>query len=520
MRTPIASTALLSALALALVAAPGCIGKRRPSADQQAKARAKANNARLIQPEDVDGRFDSLVTGERLRARYNEQDPAKGAAIPLVTIIEFSDFQCPFCSRLATTLEDVAAEHPRDVKLVFKQFPLVKIHPQAEPAARAALAAHKQGKFWEMHDVMFANQKALGDSRLESYAQQLGLDMTKWKKDFASDALRKHVSEELGLGGKISVSSTPTFFINGRLFKGAQPAEKIRATVDEELLLARKLLEAGAKREELYARFIHPGAPVVAEPAPKVPAAAADKPEAKPAEPKPDPDHVPGEASRIPNYAVPVGEGRPSRGPADALVTIVEFGAFDCDNCRKLQPTLNKLQAKYPKDVRLVFRQLAATPSARRSAQIALAAHKQGKFWPAHDKLMAAEGDQTAETATTLAQDLGLDLEKFQQDLRDRGEGGALRQIQQDQAVVDVFRGEAPAPLLFVNGRYLDGLPTLDALDKLVAEAKAKAEAFVADKGVTDKGKLYEAMQRGWRGFAQVQKAAAAPAPAAVRQGG
>lgn len=122
------STALLSSLALALVAAPGCIGKRRPKPGQDAKAKsaksAKAGPAALAQPEDVDGKYDDLVEGERIRARYDARDPALGAVQPLVTIVEYSDFQCPFCSRLANTLHEVARDYPSDVKLVFKQLPL------------------------------------------------------------------------------------------------------------------------------------------------------------------------------------------------------------------------------------------------------------------------------------------------------------------------------------------------------------------------------------------------------------
>jgi protein-disulfide isomerase len=499
------STPSCSALALglaALLAVPGCIGKRRPRGDQeQATTTTTASSRVLIQPEDVDGKHDALVEGTRVRATYDEQDPATGAALPLVTIVEYSDFQCPFCSKLASTLEEVAGEHDQEVKLVFKQFPL-PMHPQAEPAARAALAAHQQGKFWAMHDKMFANQRALSNEDLEAYARGAGLDMERWRKDFESDALRQHVREEMDLGRALGVGSTPTYFINGRFFKGAQPPEVVRAAIEEELLAARKLLDAGVPRPELYARFLHP-APALE--APKAPQAEAEPP--KPAQPgvpadaKPDPDHVAGEASKIPNYGVPVGNNRPSRGPADALVTIVQFGALDCEACRSVQPILDQLLAKHPGDVRLVFRHLAESVPARRSAQIAQAAHKQGKFWEAHARLLANEGEFDPASAEQLAKDLGLDTAAFMHDLRDRSEGGPLQQIQEDAAVVDVFRGTAPAPVFFVNGRYLDSTATLDDFERLVEEEKAKAKAFMADKGVTDKATLYEAMVKTWRGY-------------------
>ena len=504
---PRSALALIVALATGGVAAPGCIGKRRPHGEEEATAASSgAVGARIIQPEEVDGKHDALVEGTRVRAKVDEDDPATGAAIPLVTIVEYSDFQCPYCSRLAETLHEVVGEHGDDVKLVFKQFPL-PMHAQAEPAARAALAAHRQGKFWAMHDKMFANQRALSDTDLEAYARGAGLDIERWRKDFTSDELRAHVKEELEMGRVLGVGSTPTFFVNGRFFKGAQPADDVRAILEEELAMARKLLAAGVKREELYARFLHaapelPGA--AAKPADPTPAAKPASP-GVPADAKPDPRDEDGEASRVPNYGVPTGKDRPTKGPADALVTIVEFGAFDCDACRSVQPALAKLLAKHPDDVRLVFRHLAETPAARRAAQIAMAAHKQGKFWEAHDRLLTATGDFTPEAAEQLAKDLGLDVATFMHDLRDRSPGGPITQMQEDLAAVDAFRGSAPAPLFFVNGRYVDGTATFEELDRLVQEEKTKAQTFLAEKNVVDKTQLYDSMIRTWRGFDRAQ---------------
>ncbi len=498
------SIALRSSLALALSATPGCIGKRRPQPGAGADSVQTARTpTALVGPEDVDGTYDALVEGERVRATYDARDPAYGADQPLVTIVEYSDFQCPFCSKLANTLHEVTRDYRDDVKLVFKQLPL-PMHSNAEPAARAALAAHEQGKFWEMHDLLFANQRALDEGKLTRYATDLGLDMERWRKDFVSDAIREHAATDKAMASALTIRSTPTFYVNGKFYKGAQGPEKVRAIIDQEILEARKLLAAGVPRNELYARFLHP-APVIAN-APKPPAAKpAPTPEApakKPAEEKEAddaPPHERGEASRKPNYAIAVGAGRPTKGPADALVTIIAFSAFDCEECRALAPVLEQVRKKYPKDVRVVFRQLAENTVARRSAQIALAAHKQGKFWPMHDALMAREGEFTAQTATDLAKKLNLDIEKFTTDLRDRGDGGPFQIINEDKAAVDVFRSEAPAPLFFVNGRYLDRNPSLADFEKLVIEEKAKAQEFLAENNPPKTG-LYEAMRRTWRG--------------------
>lgn len=510
---PLLGLTLGLALGLTLASAPGCIGKRRPQAGQKAKAKATAPTApvALVQPQDVDDRFDALVEGERVRVRYDERDPAMGAVTPLVTIVEFSDFQCPFCSRLADTLHDVAREYRDEVKLVFKQLPL-PMHPNAEPAARAALAAHQQGKFWEVHDALFANQKALGDAQLATYASATGIDMDRWRKDFQSDAIKAHVADDKALATALQIRSTPTFYVNGKFFKGAQQPEQVRAIIDQELLAARTLLDAGAPRGELYARFLHaapelPGwKPKAAEPTKPAAPAAPEPPAAKPAEPAADLDanQVPGEPSRVTNYGVPIGSGRPVRGPADALVTIVEFGAFDCDECRAVQPTLDKLLEKYPKDVRLVFRHLAEEIPPRRMAQLAMAAHAQGKFWAAHDELMAMEGEFDPNTAKTFAQKLGLDETKFGTDLRDRSEGGPFDLIQKDVATAKAFQGSKPAPAFYVNGRFISGNASFEDLDKLVVEERAKAEAFMADKKIP-RAKLYEAMRATWRQQAPTQ---------------
>ncbi|MCA9651336.1 MAG: thioredoxin domain-containing protein, partial [Myxococcales bacterium] len=280
------SLSLSSVLLLGLGAtAAGCIGKRRPHDD--GSRRTEVIQARLLQPGDVDGSLDAMIEGDRMLAVYDEGDPARGAALPLVTIVEYSDFQCPYCATLAGSMDDLVHEYGRDLKLVFKQFPL-PFHPQAEPAARAALAAHAQGKFWEMHDRVFGNQKALSDSQLERHAVALGLDLARWHKDFQGPALADEVKAEHAAGAALGISGTPTFFINGKRYSGAMSIDQLRGIVDGELLAAQALLKAGAKREELYARFLHPAA-LAAGDAAAAAEPAAGKPAVVPAaaEPKP-----------------------------------------------------------------------------------------------------------------------------------------------------------------------------------------------------------------------------------------
>ncbi|MCB0323786.1 MAG: thioredoxin domain-containing protein [Bdellovibrionales bacterium] len=157
--------------------------------------------------------------------------PVLGPKDAKVTLVEFSDFQCPFCSRAAETMKDVVKEYPKDVKLVFKHLPL-PFHPQAQPAARAAVAAQRQGKFWEMHDLLFENQQNLSDELYVELAEKLGLDVAKFKKDFEDPAVAKVVEDDAALATQLGVRGTPGFFVNGVQVRGAQPLPKFKELID------------------------------------------------------------------------------------------------------------------------------------------------------------------------------------------------------------------------------------------------------------------------------------------------
>lgn len=163
---------------------------------------------------------------------------SKGPKNAPITIYEFSDFQCPFCSRGANTVDEVFAKYPGKVRVVFKAYPL-PFHKEAEPAHRAAIAAGRQGKFFEMHDILFKNQKAFksGDinALMKGYAQELGLNMAQFEKDYNDPAVAKQVKDEMAEGAKVGVRGTPNFFVNGNRLVGAQPLPKFEAIINEEL---------------------------------------------------------------------------------------------------------------------------------------------------------------------------------------------------------------------------------------------------------------------------------------------
>ena len=159
------------------------------------------------------------------------KSPVVGPANAKITIIEFSDFQCPYCSRGYETMEEVKKMYPNDVRVVFKHFPL-PFHKEAEPSARASWAAQQQGNFWEYHALLFKNQAKLGSAYYLEAAKELKLDVDKFQKDMASPAAAAQVKEDNEIGAKNGIQGTPGFFVNGVAVKGAYPASHFKTIID------------------------------------------------------------------------------------------------------------------------------------------------------------------------------------------------------------------------------------------------------------------------------------------------
>ena len=157
--------------------------------------------------------------------------PSRGPATARVTLVEFSDFQCPFCLGGANALTTVAKAYPNDVRLVFKQFPL-EMHSEAALAAEASLAANAQGKFWEMHDRIFANPRSLSEANMIAWAKEFGLDATRFATELKTHKYQATVNREIREGIEAGVQGTPTVFFNGRLYRGALKVEELKAAID------------------------------------------------------------------------------------------------------------------------------------------------------------------------------------------------------------------------------------------------------------------------------------------------
>jgi protein-disulfide isomerase len=160
--------------------------------------------------------------------------PTLGSEDAPVTIVEWSDFQCPFCKRVTPTIDQIKDEYGDKVRFVFKHMPL-SIHPQAPGAHAAAEAAHRQGKFWEMYDLIFENQRDLDPATFERYAEKLDLDMKQFRKDVEAEEVKRRIAEDMQQAQTLGVTGTPSFFINGRFLSGAQPFANFKRYIDDAL---------------------------------------------------------------------------------------------------------------------------------------------------------------------------------------------------------------------------------------------------------------------------------------------
>ncbi len=406
----------------------------------------------------------------------------KGGKEPLVTIIEFSEFQCPFCARVLPTMDQIAKEYGDKVSIAFKHNPL-PFHKDAPYASQAALAAGEQGKFWEMHDKLFANQKALSKEQVDGYAKELGLDMAKYQADVESEKVKKMIKDDQALAAQFGARGTPNFFINGRQITGARPFPSFKEVIDEEIKKAEEAIKGGTPRGAVYAKLTEKGLTKAAAPQQRPSPRAEDKTV----------------------YKVPVNAEDAVKGPADALVTIVEFSEFQCPFCARVLPTLKQIEEKYGKDVRIVFKHnpLPFHKDAPYAAKAALAAAKQGKFDAMHDKLFANQRALKPEQIEGYAKEIGLDIARFKKDVEDPA---LQKQIDADQALARQI-GAGGTPNFFINGRKLVGAQPFASFEKVIDEELTKAKALVA-KGTPRSGVYAELIKDG----------ATKPAAAAARR--
>jgi protein-disulfide isomerase len=390
-----------------------------------------------------------------------EGAPALGEATAPVTVVAFNDYECPFSKRGDAALAEVRAAYGGRVRVVARQMPL-PMHERARPAALAALAAAEQGKYWAMHEQLFAAQPDLGPEGLERAARAAGLDVGRWRAAMASKGVLAALERDEALARELSVRGTPTFYVNGRAVTGARSADDFRTVVEEELGRAEALRRKGVAPHELYARLVAEAPPAAAPGAAEGGCKGGDKGGGEGCD-KVECQGGGGAAAggaEAPVEEVNVGDA-PARGPEGAPVTVVVFSDFECPFCAKAEATLGEIERQYEGKVRVAFKHapLPFHKRARLAAKAAIAAAEQGQFWAYHDALFARQGDLERPALERYAREArlrpgsfasALDAERVEARLQaDLAEGQRLR-----------IQG---TPTFFINGRRLVGAQPAEA---------------------------------------------------------
>lgn len=368
--------------------------------------------------------------------------PLLGPRDAPVTVVVFSDFQCPYCNRGRAVVADLRTMFPEAVRVVWRNLPLAR-HPDARPAAEAALEAWAQGGdalFWRFHDILFAHQSHLAREDLERYAEHAGLDLGRFRRALDEGTHASAIDADLALAERLHVDGTPAFFVNGTPIVGARPIEAFEEVV-------RGIFERAAQARNsptFYADMVR--------------------------DPLPSPER-PGRSARrsddwatVHDLAIPAGA--PSRGATDAPIVVQVFSDFQCPYCARVEPTLESLRAHYRERLRVVWRDFPlprhpdAMPAAE-AAREALAQRGDEGFWRYHDAIFAHQGDEDGLARAALeryARAQGLDLARFRQALDDHRHLAAIRA---DMAAATATGVQLATPAFFINGHFMSGAQPL-----------------------------------------------------------
>ena len=404
------------------------------------------------------------------------KDPSWGKPDAPVTIVEISDFQCPFCSRVGPTLKQIKDTYgPDKVRIVWKHNPL-PFHKEARPAHEAAATVFALGgsdAFWKFHDLAFANQKALTEENIEKWAVESGVDKAKFKEAYGAKKYASKVDEDMAVAQKIGATGTPAFRINGVTLSGAQPVDKFKEIIDQQLAEAKKLVASGTKPADVYVALTNKNQ----QAQPDAPA----KKQAKAAEEEDDKSV----------WKVPVFPDDPIRGPKDALVTMIVFSEFQCPFCKRVEDTLKQVLEAYPNDVRLVWKDnpLPFHNRAKPTAVMGRVAYKMKGdkgFWDAHDALFASAPKLEDADMKAVSEKLGMSWDAVKTAI---DQNKYMDKVDQSTDLAADFQARG-TPHFFINGVRLSGAQPLDKFKAVIDEQLAKAKT-VAAKG-TPKSKIYE----------------------------
>ncbi|WP_437676036.1 DsbA family protein [Sorangium sp. So ce131] len=474
-RRALAAVAWLSLL-LALSCSPSVPPAPASARVAVASAPPSADAAR---PPYDDAALDPLDAGPVPVTRV---DPARGSRLAPVTIVVFSDFECPFCKVLDGTLRELGRRYgPDQLRIVWKSYPL-PFHKQARPTAEASMAvfAHAGTRgFWAFHDAIFESDERLSPEVVATALRRAGVTPGQVGRLVEESKAARKVDADIALAGRLGVTGTPTSFVNGVLVTGVEPEESFAAIIDAQLAEARALRAEGTPPEQIYAALSK-----------KNFAARAD-------DERGEDDEEARERATV--HLVPVGDS-PVRGKDTALVTLVMFGDYQCPFCLRVMPTIDQLAAQYGDRLRVVWKDnpLPFHTMAEPAAELAREAWAQkgiDGFWGANGLLFRVQGDLgvaplEAATLDVVAADLRLNVAAAKRAVASRKHAA---RIEADMELADDL-GARGTPCFFINGRRLLGAQPIEQFQAMIDEEIAKAEAMVV--AGTPRAKVYEEIQK------------------------
>jgi protein-disulfide isomerase len=378
--------------------------------------------------------------------------PTRGGATPLVTMVEFADYQCPFCARAEETVKALREEYGDKLRVVWKDEPL-SFHDHAEPAAEAALQVREEKgdpAFWLMHDALFAGQDDLSPETLVRIAAQLGARPDRVRTAIEKHTHRRSIDDDLSLSDDLQADGTPHFFIDGRRLVGSQPKAKFEAIINEELAKATDLVSHGAKPEDVYEALTKDG------------------------QGPPPPETR--------DLAAPLPANDPSRGNPKAKVVVHEWSDFQCPFCARAEPAVAELMSEYGTRIRFVWHDLplpmhAMAPVAAQAAREALRQKGEKAFWSLHDTIFQNQKDLSRDALDGWGHALGLDMTKWKASLD--GETHAAEVDADAKAGQDMGIHGTPSFVIAVvgakTGYFVSGAQPYTRFRKLVERALGEA---------------------------------------------
>ena len=357
----------------------------------------------------------TLLVAAQLAFAY----PAWAQSAAPVEIVLFSDFHCPFCARFALPFREIHSKGVDGVPVAvtFKHYPL-PMHPRAPLAHQAAEAAGAQGKFWEMHDLLFANPQRVQREDFIDYAKTLQLDVDRFVADLDSDRVKARIQADLAEGQQLRVTGTPSFFINGKGYSGAMTLPQLTSLIGSEQRRALALAE--------------------------------------------------------------ISDAMLSKGPADAPVTLELFADLQSPVSPQAVRVVDDLMKRYPSAVRLQFRNfpLAFHPQAGLAHEAAMTAARDGRFWEFATYVLEHQNTVREQDLIALAGRLGLDQTRFAATLQQRRYAPRV----EADVRAGTRRGIRGSPAIVLNGKRIDGVPNLQTLIDDVEAAIVAAETKRREK--------------------------------------